>query len=309
MTVSRYTGTMAGTGEEEVFNVPISAVGDPDQTLTTLTNDSTGSGTAFPRGFINHMLTANDNVLLRQSDNGQTSRYAIEVVELPQSSTPPEPDPTLITSLTTHSHAAAAAPLSSSAATLPAVASHGAQSTSAVLLTLASLAGLAAQHEQAATNPVLTPGSVQVETLLSATTHQHGSTSVALSVSATLDASPTQNAFSSSLAAFSVVAQLGASPLDHGAAAGLASLSASAMLSASTTILHHIVAPGLVSQSGAPFPQIAFRVERESRASRIAARKALVVKTEARGFALAGENRAFSVKREVRSLSIKKANS
>ncbi|MEM9085309.1 MAG: hypothetical protein AAGB23_05250 [Pseudomonadota bacterium] len=85
LAVSRYTGTMAGSGEEEIFNVSIAAVADAEQVLTTLTNDSTGGGTAMPRGYINHLLTANDNVLLRQSDNGQTSQYALEVVTLPES--------------------------------------------------------------------------------------------------------------------------------------------------------------------------------------------------------------------------------
>lgn len=88
LAVARYAGTMAGSGEEEIFNVPIAAVADTEQVLTTLTNDCTGGGTAMPRGFINHLLTANDNVLLRQSDNGQTSQYALEVVTLPESSAP-----------------------------------------------------------------------------------------------------------------------------------------------------------------------------------------------------------------------------
>lgn len=85
MTVTRYTGTMAGTGEEEVDDITITAVGAMDETLTTLQNDTTGTGTAQPRGFINHELTTTTNLRLRQSDNGQTSLYAIEIVELPQS--------------------------------------------------------------------------------------------------------------------------------------------------------------------------------------------------------------------------------
>jgi len=86
MAVARYAGTMAGTGEEEIYNVPITAVDDVDQVLLTgCTNDSTGTGTAFPRGYINYYLSAADNVLLRQSDNGQASDYAFEVVRLPES--------------------------------------------------------------------------------------------------------------------------------------------------------------------------------------------------------------------------------
>ncbi len=86
ISVARYTGTMTGSGEEEVADIAITAVADTAQVLTTLTNDSTGSGTALPRGFVNHLLTDASTVRLRQSDNGQTSQYAIEVVTLPESS-------------------------------------------------------------------------------------------------------------------------------------------------------------------------------------------------------------------------------
>lgn len=83
--VQRYTGTMAGAGEEEIFNVAITEVAALDQSSASLTCTSSGTGTAFPRGYINHLIDAVGNVLLRQSDNGQTSEYALEVVTWPQS--------------------------------------------------------------------------------------------------------------------------------------------------------------------------------------------------------------------------------
>lgn len=83
ITVDRYGATMSGTEEEEIFNQVITSV-TSEETLLNMSNDSTGSGTAFPRGAINYTLSAEDNVLLRQSDNGQTSIYRLEVITLPQ---------------------------------------------------------------------------------------------------------------------------------------------------------------------------------------------------------------------------------
>jgi hypothetical protein len=84
MSVERLTGTMAGSGEEEVLDLAITSVPDTSLVITTLSNDSTGGGTAFPRGFINHTLQDASTVRLRQADNGQTSRYALEVIQLPE---------------------------------------------------------------------------------------------------------------------------------------------------------------------------------------------------------------------------------
>lgn len=90
MSVDRYIGTMAGSGEEEVADIAITSVSDTEQVITTLSNDSTGVGVAFPRGYINHLLLNSTTLRLRQSDNGQTSRYAFEVVTLPETSGPPD---------------------------------------------------------------------------------------------------------------------------------------------------------------------------------------------------------------------------
>lgn len=81
--VARYTGTMAGSGEEENFNITVTDVGDLSKVGLTVSNDSTGSGTAFPRGYVDARLTSGTNVLLTQSDNGQTSEYAIEIIIFP----------------------------------------------------------------------------------------------------------------------------------------------------------------------------------------------------------------------------------
>jgi hypothetical protein len=90
MTVTRYSGTMNGTGEEEIDNITITPVADLGQTmLAGYTNDSTGAGAAFPRGLINYRMTSVSNVELKQSDNGQTSRYGFEVVDLPSGGAPP----------------------------------------------------------------------------------------------------------------------------------------------------------------------------------------------------------------------------
>lgn len=83
LTVQRFTGTMVGTGEEEVEDLTITAVTLAEASVTG-TTDSTGSGTAFPRGFVNLTLADATTLRLRQSDNGQTSRYGLEVFEWPQ---------------------------------------------------------------------------------------------------------------------------------------------------------------------------------------------------------------------------------
>ena len=84
LTVQRYTGEMSGVGEEEVDDIAITAVSNLGlSSLSGLAATSTGSGSAFPRGFINFNLSAVDNVKIRQCDNGQTSQYAFEVIEWP----------------------------------------------------------------------------------------------------------------------------------------------------------------------------------------------------------------------------------
>ena len=90
LTVQRVAAEMAGTGEEETETVSITQVADTELTsLTGLTSSSTGSGTALPRGYINFNLSSDSSVLLRQSDNGQTSQYSFEVVEWPAGTTAP----------------------------------------------------------------------------------------------------------------------------------------------------------------------------------------------------------------------------
>lgn len=84
LTVQRVTAEMSGTGEEEIETVSITQVADTELTsLTGLTSTSTGSGNFLPRGYINFTLSSDSSVLLRQSDNGQTSQYSFEVVEWP----------------------------------------------------------------------------------------------------------------------------------------------------------------------------------------------------------------------------------
>ena len=84
LTVQRVAAEMAGTGEEETETVSITQVADTELTsLTGLTSTSTGGGTALPRGYINFTLSSDSSVLLRQSDDGQTSQYSFEVVEWP----------------------------------------------------------------------------------------------------------------------------------------------------------------------------------------------------------------------------------
>lgn len=84
LTVQRHTGEMAGVGEEEIHGVAITTVANLElSSLGGLSASSTGSGSAFPRGFINFTLENDSSVMLRQSDNGQTSQYAFEVIEWP----------------------------------------------------------------------------------------------------------------------------------------------------------------------------------------------------------------------------------
>lgn len=90
LTVQRVTAEMAGAGEEETETVSITQVADTQLTsLAGLTSTSTGSGTFLPRGYINFTLSSDSSVLLRQSDNGQTSQYSFEVVEWPAATTGP----------------------------------------------------------------------------------------------------------------------------------------------------------------------------------------------------------------------------
>lgn len=87
LTVQRVAAEMAGTGEEESETVSITQVDDTELTsLTGLSSTSAGSGTALPRGYINFTLSSDSSVLIRQSDDGQTSQYSFEVVEWPAGS-------------------------------------------------------------------------------------------------------------------------------------------------------------------------------------------------------------------------------
>lgn len=83
LSVQRLDFTMAGTGEEEVDTETITAVSDLEQTMLTVDSNSTGTGTAFPRGYIDARLTSTTEVTFTQSDDGQTSRVVAEIIELP----------------------------------------------------------------------------------------------------------------------------------------------------------------------------------------------------------------------------------
>ena len=84
LTVQRVTGEMAGVGEEEIHGVAITTVANLElSSLGGLSASSTGAGSAFPRGYINFTLENDSSVMLRQSDDGQTSQYAFEVIEWP----------------------------------------------------------------------------------------------------------------------------------------------------------------------------------------------------------------------------------
>ncbi|MEO0590517.1 MAG: hypothetical protein AAFZ11_08150 [Pseudomonadota bacterium] len=280
MVVSRYVGTMAGSGEEEAYNVPITPVADVNQTLTTLTNDSTGSGTAFPRGFINHLLSANDNTLLRQSDNGQTSRYAIEVVELPQS--PAAPDPTLIPAGATHTQSAASGQALASALASPTGAMHSQQSTLAVLLSAASLGS-------------------------STATHLHLSVRADLLSSAGLIASFVETPQTSTVAPVTARSQLGPNPAIHTLDSSSGEFATRAAITPSATVAGQAASVANLSIPADLFPKVSFRVMFEDRKRRVSARGALAVQKEERALSAARESRAFSVDDEWRRFSIKKA--
>jgi len=82
---------MDGSTEEEIQDTTITAVGSLDNTgIMSATNDCTGTGTAFPRGFINQYLNSTTVVRSRQSDNGQTQYMSIAIVEFPKSSSSSE---------------------------------------------------------------------------------------------------------------------------------------------------------------------------------------------------------------------------
>ncbi|MEM9286753.1 MAG: hypothetical protein AAGA36_00295 [Pseudomonadota bacterium] len=85
ISVDRVLGEMAGVGNEEVDDVAVPQVAQLDEAFTMLSNNSTGGGNFFPRGFVNHLLLDDSTVRLRQSDDGQTSEFALEVVQLPRS--------------------------------------------------------------------------------------------------------------------------------------------------------------------------------------------------------------------------------
>jgi len=75
---------VSGTGVEEVGTEAITSVDNMDQTcIMGETANSTGGGTAYPRGCLVFQLTAVDTVTWRQSDAGQTSDLAFQVVQLP----------------------------------------------------------------------------------------------------------------------------------------------------------------------------------------------------------------------------------
>jgi len=74
---------MAGSGEEEIEDVTISSVTVANTSVMGESNKSTGTGTAFPRGYVNLRITAATTLRLVQSDNGQTSTMTWEIVEWP----------------------------------------------------------------------------------------------------------------------------------------------------------------------------------------------------------------------------------
>jgi len=88
MIVQRVTGTtMSGAGEEEVMDISITTLGQLNNaSLNGLGADSTGSGTAFPRGFVSFAILDDSTVRIKQSDNGQTTIVDFEVVSWPQTS-------------------------------------------------------------------------------------------------------------------------------------------------------------------------------------------------------------------------------
>ena len=86
MLVNRYSNTRAINlgGEPDQWNDSVTAVGNLfASSIMGETADSSGAGTAFPRGSIGLELVEDDTVALWRSDNGQNHDYRFEVVEWP----------------------------------------------------------------------------------------------------------------------------------------------------------------------------------------------------------------------------------
>jgi len=86
MGVQQYSeDNIAGSGEEEIGTFTVTSVTDMSNTsLLGETSNSTGGGTAWPRGAIVLELTAADTVTWKQSDNVQTSDIGFQVVQWPE---------------------------------------------------------------------------------------------------------------------------------------------------------------------------------------------------------------------------------
>lgn len=245
LNVARYAGTMVGTGEEEVFDVAVTEVASIDRAFTTLSNDSTGGGTAFPRGLINHILLDASTVRLRQSDNGQTSDYSIEVVELPEGSA--GSPPAIAADGSTHSHSASAPSVSAGATAAPsdAISDHSASSPG--VAANAALAPSGSLHNHDAGSPSLSVG-VSIAPVDSV--HDQAASSPSITTAATVaaqDAIHDQVAKAPSVASRSSLALAGAL---HDHAAGSPSLSVAGSIAANDSEHgHEAGSPSIVATS------------------------------------------------------------
>ena len=88
MNVQHISGTkLINTGSEPdtwTENIPTPVLSITNTAIMGENADSTGGGTAYPRGAIALELTADDTVTLTRSDNGQTQNYRFSVVEFPK---------------------------------------------------------------------------------------------------------------------------------------------------------------------------------------------------------------------------------
>ncbi len=85
MSVTRTSGTILTGGAEPETNsgLPLPTTIDPDNATIHITNNSTGAGTAFPRGVLGLIITSATEYEIWVSDTGQTQDYNLEVVEWP----------------------------------------------------------------------------------------------------------------------------------------------------------------------------------------------------------------------------------
>lgn len=229
MTVARYTGTMAGTGEEEVVDVAVTEVGNLDLSFTTLSNDSTGGGTAFPRGLINHILQDASTVRLRQSDNGQTSDYSIEVVELPEGSsggsatvTPADAD---------HAHISDSPSLTAASSASPADASSAHLAGSPSLSSGSDLAPADALHPHAAASPTIT---VKASITIQSADHAHDASAPSLSIGATVIPDGSQHDITSTSPVIGVAGSVAPSDAVHDHTAGSPAIATASTITTAT---------------------------------------------------------------------------